>query len=119
MKPPLPWSCPTPHRLRPDRSTAQTYGSRLIPERRSKARVRVALETMLAEHDADDLIDETYSHRSETPHEGKLHSLEKSFGLQRERMVGELDPEMGFTYSLLDSLRDATRRPLLSALGAD
>lgn len=100
-------------------TSCETYGSRLIPERRSKARVRAALKTVLDQDDADDLIDAYYAHRNETAHQGKLHGLEKSFGLRRERMVGELDPEMGFAHGLLGSLRDATHRLLLCALGAD
>ncbi|TCC18655.1 tetratricopeptide repeat protein [Kribbella sindirgiensis] len=95
----------------------ETYGSRSIPQRRSRARVQAALETVLDQEDATELIDAYYSHRNETAHEGKLHGLERSSGLQVDRMVGEENPELAFIYGLLNGLRDATRDVLLSAVG--
>lgn len=95
----------------------ETHGSRSIPERRSRARVRAALETVLNPEDAGELVNAYYTHRNETAHQGKLHGLEKSSGRQLDRMVGEENPELAFSLGLLRGLRDATRDLLLSAVG--
>ncbi|MEU4197618.1 hypothetical protein AB0E69_37365 [Kribbella sp. NPDC026611] len=97
----------------------ETYGSRTIPGRLSKLRFRTALETVLDEEDAAELINTYYTLRNETAHQGKLHGLEKSFGLQLDRMVGEADPELDFTHGVLRNLRAATRSLLIAALGGD
>jgi hypothetical protein len=95
-------------------ATLDKFGQ-LLGAKGSGRRVEAAIRRGCAPSDADRLL-HAYGLRNETSHEGLLHALEVSYGLEASPHIGGISRSMPFRFGVLREIREVSRRLVTEAL---